>query len=435
MINISGLDNSVFAPQAPITGDNTNFAKNLSAIINPTQALEQKQNEQIAKSVADLQMSSIYPEIQNKFLEQREQYISDYKDALKSHRGMGRLKLTPQEQLNFDRRKADMQNYVAWGNGATSSLSNVLKDVMTAQKSEHDTIDMAEYQKWWEGYKDKIKKSKNGGDVPDAYSDFINANLIHPKVKPEDVIKQENELDTNKKNMFADVLEPVNDTKGELKSTDIAKVARNVDNLSPAKLARYGGADKSPDEQKQAILQQALDHKKQKEETPAWANFYLHKEETDKKDAEKAASVKEINPEPGARKTMNQTDEKGNPIPGSGTMMQDGTTRWPVSAYNIPFTGDAQEIDPETEKPTGKVVTLKGATRSEVVDANGKKYTIVTKQEKDSDGNVTEKKYKVNNADDTRTKLPKGVKLKGYDDKPANAQPTKKDHKDNPMGD
>jgi hypothetical protein len=304
MINTSGLDNSVFAPQAPITGDNTNFAKNLSAIINPTQALEQKQNEQIAKSVADLQMSSIYPEIQNKFLEQREQYISDYKDALRSHRGMGRLKLSPQEQLNFDRRKADMQNYVAWGKGATSSLSNVLKDVMTAQKSEHDTIDMAEYQKWWEGYKDKIKKSKNGGDVPDAYSDFINANLIHPKVKPEDLIKQENELDTNKKNMFADVLEPVNDTKGELKSADIAKVARNVDNLSPAKLARYGGADKSPDEQKQAILQQALDHRKQKEETPAWANFYLHKEETDKKDAAKKTDLDFVdNPQIGG-KTM-----------------------------------------------------------------------------------------------------------------------------------
>ena len=191
MINISGLDNSVFAPQAPITGDNTNFAKNLSAIINPTQALEQKQNEQIAKSVADLQMSSIYPKIQQKFLEAREKYISDYKDALKSHKGMGRLKLTPQEQLNFDRRKADMQNYVAWGKGATASLDKVNQDVIAALKA--GEIEPGAYEKWFNGYMDEITKSKNGGDVPNAYSHFINANLIHPKVKPEDKEKNAKE--------------------------------------------------------------------------------------------------------------------------------------------------------------------------------------------------------------------------------------------------
>jgi hypothetical protein len=165
---------------------------------------------------------------------------------------------------------------------------------MTAQKSEHDTIDMAEYQKWWEGYKDKIKKSKNGGDVPDAYSDFINANLIHPKVKPEDLIKQENELDTNKKNMFADVLEGVKDTPGELKTDDISKIARNIDNLSPAKLSRYGKGD-NPDDQKRSILQQAIDHRKEKFASPPnWVTI-AGLGDREKKDAEKG-QPEEIDP-------------------------------------------------------------------------------------------------------------------------------------------
>ena len=424
MINISGLDNSVFAPQAPITGDNTNFAKNLSAIINPTQALEQKQNEQIAKSVADLQMSSIYPKIQQKFLEAREKYISDYKDALKSHKGMGRLKLTPQEQLNFDRRKADMQNYVAWGKGATASLDKVNQDVIAALKA--GEIEPGAYEKWFNGYMDEITKSKNGGDVPNAYSHFINANLIHPKVKSENEDKIVEFLEKGQTGIYQN-------EKGEkVEGHDDEKLLRQINNYSATKdlsekeKERYfnlaKGQYKSPD--------------KPEKEMTAYekASLGIRYKELSDKEKEKAASVKEITPEPGARKTLPQTNETGEPIPGSGTMMRDGTTRWPVSAYNIPFTGDAQEIDPETEKPTGKTVTLKGATRAEVVDNNGKKYTIVTKQDKAEDGTITEKKYIVHNADDTRTKLPKGVVLKGYDDKPT-AQPTKKDHKDNPMGD
>ena len=284
MINISGLDNSVFAPQAPITGDNTNFAKNLSAIINPTQALEQKQNEQIAKSVADLQMSSIYPKIQQKFLEAREKYISDYKDALKSHKGMGRLKLTPQEQLNFDRRKADMQNYVAWGKGATASLDKVNQDVIAALKA--GEIEPGAYEKWFNGYMDEITKSKNGGDVPNAYSHFINANLIHPKVKPEDVMKQVNEKKTFEHGFWEDLLEGQNNQD---KFNEDA-VKRIIATKDPKEKSLMGQTDEQ-------LLQGAKDRWKKRNEDSlwlGWAKFNDQQKREAAKDALKEGKVKEI---------------------------------------------------------------------------------------------------------------------------------------------
>jgi hypothetical protein len=231
-------------------------------------------------------MSSIYPEIQNKFLELREQYISDYKDALKSHRGMGRLKLTPQEQLNFDRRKADMQNYVAWGKGATASLDKVNQDVIAALKA--GEIEPGAYEKWFNGYMDEITKSKNGGDVPNAYSHFINANLIHPKVKSENEDKIVEFLEKGQTGIYQN-------EKGEkVEGHDDEKLLRQINNYSATKdlsekeKERYfnlaKGQYKSPD--------------KPEKEMTAYekASLGIRYKELSDKEKEKDTSVKEIDP-------------------------------------------------------------------------------------------------------------------------------------------
>ena len=71
--------------------DATGFAANLSALANPQGILEMKQDQQIAKSIGDLTASTLYPELQKKFLDAKLSYVQDYKKALSSHKGMGRL--------------------------------------------------------------------------------------------------------------------------------------------------------------------------------------------------------------------------------------------------------------------------------------------------------------------------------------------------------
>ncbi len=188
MLNTGGLDNSLFVPQQPISGDDTGFMATMGAIANPTGVLEQKQNAQIAKSIADIQMSSIYPELQNKFLEQRTQYISDYKDALRSHRGMGRLRLNPQEELQFQNRRKDMGEMVNWAKVATSSLDKVTERAMPLLRARMPgdlRLSAGDYKAWQDQYFDKVKRAKTGADVPAAVMDFENWIAKYADVVPQ----------------------------------------------------------------------------------------------------------------------------------------------------------------------------------------------------------------------------------------------------------
>ena len=203
MINISGLDNSVFAPQAPITGDNTNFAKNLSAIINPTQTLEQKQNEQIAKSVAGLQYSSVIPDLQNKYYAAKQDFMNWQMDAYKKNKGKsvwtGKPTLSPADEIEKSRRQNELMTYAAWGKRFESSLESVYKDqlAMTSNPPKPgervvSKEDIADFNK---GVLDEIKNSKKGvGEVQDPHLKWLNFVAEKGQVvpaKPEDVAKEQ----------------------------------------------------------------------------------------------------------------------------------------------------------------------------------------------------------------------------------------------------
>ena len=126
MINISGLDNSVFAPQAPITGDNTNFAKNL--------------NEQIAKSVAGLQYSSVIPDLQNKYYAAKQDFMNWQMDAYKKNKGKswwtGKPTLSPADEIEKSRRQNELMTYAAWGKRFESSLESVYKDQLAIKSAQ-----------------------------------------------------------------------------------------------------------------------------------------------------------------------------------------------------------------------------------------------------------------------------------------------------------
>jgi hypothetical protein len=243
MINTGGLDNNSFVPLTEVKGrGDAGFVNTLNAIADPTAALEHKQNQKIAQSIADIQVSSIYPEIQNKFIEQREGYVNDYKEALKSHKGMGRLRLSPQEELQFQNRRSDLMNYTKWATQATSSLSKVNQDAITAKKS--GELDDGAYKEWWDNYTKKIKNSKNGGDVPDAYTDFLQSGAIRPKPpKPEDIMKQAKAARVERDASWKEFRNKTNDilkgTSGESYSKHpIEHILGNIDDLYPTKEAK-----------------------------------------------------------------------------------------------------------------------------------------------------------------------------------------------------
>ena len=177
--------------------DSTGFANNLSALMNPQGTLETKQNQQIASSISNLQMSSAYPEIQNKYLEARTKYMEDYKNTLKSHKGMGRNRLTPQEELDFSNRRQQLTEMTHWGKMATSTIDKVNQDAINLIGQ--DKLDIQDYQNWWNQYMDKIKNAKTPADIPSAYPDFLNYSKLHPKApkpaKPEDLIKETKEFE------------------------------------------------------------------------------------------------------------------------------------------------------------------------------------------------------------------------------------------------
>ena len=174
--------------------DPIGFAANLSALINPKGTLETKQNQQIAKSVSDLQVSSIYPEIQKKFIQSKQDYIKKYKALLSSHKGMGRLKLTAAEHLDMDTERQKLMNEADWANNATKSITEVNRDAIRMLQDPNSGFTSEDYQNWFKGYMDDIKKSPTGGDIPDAYTHFMNHVNIQKKPKLSELSKEEETL-------------------------------------------------------------------------------------------------------------------------------------------------------------------------------------------------------------------------------------------------
>ena len=349
---------------------------------------QQKEQKELAGSMAKIQFASSYPVIQQKYLDARTDFIKTYADMYKKNRNRQILTgrgLSPQDQMTIEGKKQELLNQVAWGNRMEKDLDAVNNDAITAIKA--GELSSEDYSRWWNDYQDKLKGAKSGAEIPNVRADYANFANVHKIVKPpksEDVVK-------NVKEALDLVTHGFENTKGELTKENKESIARNIDALPQETLDILGGKGKNPDEQKRVAYQRALDYRKQGDPNSlGWFNAMTREQHYDEKQTEKTQG---INIEPAY--------DVGNK-----------TKSWDVGTYNIPYTGKVYDAQ------NSKWVTGKGKVE-QVIDRNGGKelkVSVVDPADKDHIV-IGHAPYQA----DIKTKLKgvgKGVNLQDFDEKP-----------------
>ena len=165
MLNTGGLDANNFVPQEK---------KPQEAELTP----QEKEQQAIAKSVAGIQYSSIYPDLQQRYAEKEQDYIQFQIDAYKRNRGRefftGRPTLNFQDAIESSKRQRDLMESVKWGTNIEKRLEQVGTQYLGMVKETRPnqlTTTAEDYQDWLKGYMGNIKK---GGDVEDPVASFTN---------------------------------------------------------------------------------------------------------------------------------------------------------------------------------------------------------------------------------------------------------------------
>ena len=163
MLNTGGLDANNFVPQEK---------KPQEAELTP----QEKEQQAIAKSVAGIQYSSIYPDLQQRYAEKEQDYIQFQIDAYKRNRGRefftGRPTLNFQDAIESSKRQRDLMESVKWGTNIEKRLEQVGTQYLGMVKETRPnqlTTTAEDYQDWLKGYMGNIKK---GGDVEDPVASF-----------------------------------------------------------------------------------------------------------------------------------------------------------------------------------------------------------------------------------------------------------------------
>jgi len=388
-----GINQSMFVPQNPKKQDGISDNVNtISALFNPSGTLDAKQNAQIAEITAGLTLDGLQGDLLNAGFRDWDTFKKNYKGKLTSNKGFNRLRLSPQQKIEVDTDMKRLTSGLTWGKKVQQNYIDVMKQARVDLEQNHiSQEDLDAFDKAWQ---DEVKNNKGGlGDLP--FPQLLYNKMVKPKPpveKKDDVIKRLTAFTNFQNQTFDDLLvgeqgQPILNKDG---------LMRKVKALNPEIIQILGGEDN--------ILQGATDRwDKQKASKPNWLQIQ------NSMGASEAKRPIEIESQPGVNR----------PAPGAN-LMPDGTNRWPISAFNIPYSGSAYVIDPNTGKPTKDRALVKNGTRSEVVQdfKTGNTYTVVTVVEKDpEDKQNVEKQYIVYNAKDTFGKL-KNAKavLRGLDE-------------------
>lgn len=259
-------NNSMYVPARPTNIDDATVAGNIMAIADPTAELKRRQNELIAKSISDIQFSGLEPVLQKKALAQRDEYIAEYKKRLSAKKGLGRLKLDGQDDIDMAQKRKDMMAYVDWGKRSAESMKEVNKTAVTAMEKGY--LKPEDYQKWYAGWKKEVEDAPTVGDMPDALTSFTNSGIIN--ALPEEVTPVFKNMDA----LRASINKP--QTGETVKQYDPALTRQSVSTLmrSPEyplirKNAIREGVvteDMTPAEEFEAFVKDAQDHFNPKEQ-------------------------------------------------------------------------------------------------------------------------------------------------------------------------
>ena len=373
---------SLHKDDQPIT---PGMIENIGAMLNPKETLLNYQHAQAAKTMANITLDGLLPEVKAKFGKEMNDYIQDYQDLLaKSSSVGGRIALNYGDRIKMEARQKEIQEKVDWAEQSVKDLGPTVTEFANKISGEG----MRQFTDDW---KDKVVNAKTAGDIPNPRMFIMQGGYEekYPKTKPEDEIKGANEFTTFTKDTLETVVHGFENTKGELTTENKEAIARNVDALPPKTLALLGGKDKPLDKQKQAIYQMALDYRKKGDpNTLGWFNAMLREQHYDDKQAEKAKGGINIEAQ----------YDVGNK-----------TKTWPVGTYNIPYTGKVYDAE------NSKWVTGKGKIE-EVIDRNGGKELKVSITDPDNKERIItgHAPYET----DIKTKLKgvgKGVNLQDFD--------------------
>ena len=175
------------APDLPDKVDTTGFANTMMALQDPAGALSRKQNEQIAETTAGMTLDGLQGDLLNAGFRDWDNYKTKYKGYLSSNKGFTRMRLNEQQTAEMTRERQKLSANLAWGKKAQQNYIDVMKQAR-ADVGE-GKIDQAELQAFQDKWTDLVKNNKGGlGDIPMPQA--LYDNMVHPKVKPEDLIKK-----------------------------------------------------------------------------------------------------------------------------------------------------------------------------------------------------------------------------------------------------
>lgn len=171
-------------------GEFDNIAQSLFTPVNIPQSkdpyagltAQEIEQRQLAKSMAGLEYSSIYPDLQNKYDAAKQDYLQFQMDAYKKNKGKswwtGRPTLSPQDAITRTQKQNELMSYVGWGKKIEPSLAKTyeqgLRLIQETQPGK-TKITPQDFNEWKQGWLSKVKNSKTGaGDVEDPYTSFSN---------------------------------------------------------------------------------------------------------------------------------------------------------------------------------------------------------------------------------------------------------------------
>ena len=170
---------SLHKDDQPIT---PGMIENIGAMLNPKETLLNYQHAQAAKTMANITLDGLLPEVKAKFGKEMNDYIQDYQDLLaKSSSVGGRIALNYGDRIKMEARQKEIQEKVDWAEQSVKDLGPTVTEFANKISGEG----MRQFTDDW---KDKVVNAKTAGDIPNPRMFIMQGGYEekYPKTKPED---------------------------------------------------------------------------------------------------------------------------------------------------------------------------------------------------------------------------------------------------------
>lgn len=167
----SFFDN-VYHPK-PVTIEKPDlFAKNVEAIVNPTQVLKDEQLAQVAQTIANIKLEGLKPDLVSGVLTAKDDYEKWYMNALRYNedgtpkKGLSRLRLTDAQKIEAKTKQDALMRSVGYVDYIGGQLPKA------EMKALQEGITGDEYNAWYSDFTKKVKEAKTPSDYPDPLADL-----------------------------------------------------------------------------------------------------------------------------------------------------------------------------------------------------------------------------------------------------------------------